>query len=149
MTTTTPTAELTSDQAVNLARSLGRKITLTTWRGYVHRGEAPGPARHVGRTPLWDEAEIRDWAADPAAWRTRTQQGAVQAAVRDALAEIRQQCEVTEQGYLSIVNDGYNPRETVIEYGAKLDGLREALRIIREAEAKAATQSATTPKDQP
>lgn len=88
MTTTTPTAELTSDQAVNLARSLGRKITLTTWRGYVHRGEAPGPARHVGRTPLWDEAEIRDWAADPAAWRTRTQQAAIDAAVAEARRQI-------------------------------------------------------------
>lgn len=32
-----------------------------TWSGYVARGQAPAPRRHVGRTPLWDAAEVRAW----------------------------------------------------------------------------------------
>lgn len=34
-----------------------------TWSGYVTRGQAPSPTRHVGRTPLWDEAEVTEWVA--------------------------------------------------------------------------------------
>lgn len=34
-----------------------------TWSGYVARKQAPGPVRRVGRTPLWDEQEVRAWAA--------------------------------------------------------------------------------------
>jgi hypothetical protein len=32
-----------------------------TWHSYVARGQAPKPARHVGRTPLWDADAVRDW----------------------------------------------------------------------------------------
>lgn len=32
-----------------------------TFSGYVARGQAPKPIRHVGRTPLWDEDEIKAW----------------------------------------------------------------------------------------
>ena len=48
--------ELTSDQAAELA-GVARK----TFTGYVARGQAPKPVRHVGRTPLWDEAELQQW----------------------------------------------------------------------------------------
>ena len=48
--------ELTSDQAAELA-GVARK----TFAGYVARGQAPKPVRHVGRTPLWDEAELQQW----------------------------------------------------------------------------------------
>lgn len=34
-----------------------------TWSAYVAREQAPKPTRHVGRTPLWDEAEVRQWAS--------------------------------------------------------------------------------------
>ncbi len=32
-----------------------------TWSSYVARGQAPKPARHVGRTPLWSAKEVTDW----------------------------------------------------------------------------------------
>ena len=32
-----------------------------TWSAYVSRGRAPTPYMHVGRTPLWDEDDVRDW----------------------------------------------------------------------------------------
>lgn len=34
-----------------------------TWSGYVSRGQAPQPVRFVGRTPVWDAAEVNTWAA--------------------------------------------------------------------------------------
>ena len=36
-----------------------------TWRSYVSRGNAgaPKPVRHVGRTPLWNADEVRQWHA--------------------------------------------------------------------------------------
>lgn len=48
--------EMTRDEAAELAG-----VRPDTWSGYVSRGQAPAPKRHVGRTPVWDEAEIRDW----------------------------------------------------------------------------------------
>lgn len=38
-------------------------VKLRTWHGYVARRQVPQPARHAGRTPLWDAAEIRAAAA--------------------------------------------------------------------------------------
>lgn len=32
-----------------------------TWHSYVARGFAPKPVRRVGRTPVWDAAEVRSW----------------------------------------------------------------------------------------
>lgn len=43
----------------------GRTITAATWRSYVGRDQAPKPVRHVGRTPLWDLADIDTWLARP------------------------------------------------------------------------------------
>lgn len=36
-------------------------IEPATWSGYVSRGQAPAPVRHVGRTPLWDRSEVMAW----------------------------------------------------------------------------------------
>lgn len=51
--------EITSDEAAELA-GVARK----TFSGYVARGQAPKPVRHVGRTPVWDEAELKAWMAN-------------------------------------------------------------------------------------
>lgn len=32
-----------------------------TFSSYVHRGQAPAPVEWVGRTPRWDEDEVRAW----------------------------------------------------------------------------------------
>lgn len=32
-----------------------------TWSGYVSREQAPGPARFVGRTPLWRQDQVLAW----------------------------------------------------------------------------------------
>jgi hypothetical protein len=42
-------------------RQRGRDITPATWRSYVSREQAPAPARHVGRTPLWNLDDIDRW----------------------------------------------------------------------------------------
>lgn len=36
-------------------------VKLRTWHSYVARGTAPPAARHVGRTPVWDAAAVRDY----------------------------------------------------------------------------------------
>lgn len=36
-------------------------VRLKTWHSYVARGFAPKRLRKVGRTPLWDAAEVRAW----------------------------------------------------------------------------------------
>lgn len=36
-------------------------VKVKTWHGYVARGAAPKPARHVGRTPLWDADTVRGY----------------------------------------------------------------------------------------
>ncbi|MGL5824990.1 MAG: helix-turn-helix transcriptional regulator [Nocardioides sp.] len=51
--------EITSDEAAELA-GVARK----TFSGYVARSQAPKPIRHVGRTPVWDEDEIKVWKAN-------------------------------------------------------------------------------------
>jgi len=38
-------------------------IKPATWRAYVARGQAPKPAQHISRTPLWDRAEVQAWAS--------------------------------------------------------------------------------------
>lgn len=45
---------LTRSDVVAYLRGHGRDIgTPSTWSGYVTRGDAPPPDRHVGRTPQW------------------------------------------------------------------------------------------------
>lgn len=48
--------ELTSEEAAKIAG-----VARQTFAGYVARGQAPKPTRHVGRTPVWSEAEILEW----------------------------------------------------------------------------------------
>jgi predicted DNA-binding transcriptional regulator AlpA len=52
----TRTRVLTSDEAASLA-----SIARGTWSSYVARGQAPRPVRHLGRRPVWDEDEVREW----------------------------------------------------------------------------------------
>lgn len=49
--------EIWSAEAAEIA-----KVAPKTWSGYVARGQAPAPVRKIGRTPLWDEDEVREWA---------------------------------------------------------------------------------------
>lgn len=51
--------EWTSAQVLDYLATQGKHINATTWRSYVAREQAPQPVRKVGRTPLWDAAEIR------------------------------------------------------------------------------------------
>lgn len=51
--------EWTSGQVLNYLSAQGAPIAASTWRANVARGGAPQPVRKVGRTPLWDSAEIR------------------------------------------------------------------------------------------
>lgn len=41
------------------------RIKPRTWHSYVSRGDAgaPQPVKHIGRTPVWDRAEIKAWQA--------------------------------------------------------------------------------------
>jgi hypothetical protein len=55
---------LTTQQVLDLLRQRGRAITAATWRSYVARGQAPAPATHVGRTPLWSIDDIDRWLPD-------------------------------------------------------------------------------------
>lgn len=57
--------------AVALAYSAARvKVTLSSFRSYVSRGDAPAPAFREGRQPFWDSAEVRKWANE---YASRTQ----------------------------------------------------------------------------
>lgn len=49
-------AELERAQAAAIAG-----VTADTFSAYVSRGQAPAPSRHIGRTPLWDQAAVRTW----------------------------------------------------------------------------------------
>lgn len=51
--------QVTRDEAAEIAG-----VKPNTFSGYVARGQAPGPVRHIGRTPLWDAAKVEKWAAD-------------------------------------------------------------------------------------
>jgi hypothetical protein len=44
-----------------------------TWHGYVGRDQAPKPARHVGRTPLWDADTVRAYSRPGQGARTDLQ----------------------------------------------------------------------------
>lgn len=52
---------LTVTEVLALLVEQGRTITASTWRAYVARGQAPAPAVHISRTPLWDRAEVIAW----------------------------------------------------------------------------------------
>ncbi|MFJ3201039.1 helix-turn-helix transcriptional regulator [Streptomyces sp. NPDC086989] len=52
---------MTRDMVLRYLREHGRPIAVSTWSAYVARGQAPKPARHVERTPLWDRADIDEF----------------------------------------------------------------------------------------
>jgi predicted DNA-binding transcriptional regulator AlpA len=54
---------LTSTEALTLIEEVsGTAIKPDTFRSYSTRGQAPTPKEKVGRTLLWDKAEIEQWA---------------------------------------------------------------------------------------
>lgn len=57
---------MTRDAVLTYLRENGRPIAVSTWSSYVARGQAPKPAQHVGRTPLWDQADIDAFLSRPA-----------------------------------------------------------------------------------
>jgi predicted DNA-binding transcriptional regulator AlpA len=57
-------AELTLSEVLTLIEaSTGKAIASSTWRSYVARGQAPKPARHLSRTPLYSREDIEAWIA--------------------------------------------------------------------------------------
>jgi predicted DNA-binding transcriptional regulator AlpA len=38
-------------------------VTPDAFSSEVSKSRAPAPGTYVGRTPMWDEAEVREWAA--------------------------------------------------------------------------------------
>ncbi|MEU4165091.1 MULTISPECIES: hypothetical protein [Micromonosporaceae] len=75
-------AEWTTEQVLAYLAEQNRPVNAKTWSGYVSRGQAPAPVRHISRTPVWDSATIRAWHAGRRgqAWRaspdtTETAQG--------------------------------------------------------------------------
>ncbi|HCT80120.1 MAG TPA: transcriptional regulator [Micromonosporaceae bacterium] len=56
-----PTDWWTTADVLAFLESVGSPITDTTWRAYVARGQAPGPDRNFGRSPVWLPATIREW----------------------------------------------------------------------------------------
>lgn len=49
--------EITRAEAAEIAG-----VKVETFAGYVTRGQAPAPVRHIARTPLWDEDQVKAWA---------------------------------------------------------------------------------------
>ncbi|MDJ0363148.1 transcriptional regulator [Rhodococcus sp. H29-C3] len=39
----------------------GKAMPAKTWSSYVARGQAPKPARHLSRTPLFAREDIEHW----------------------------------------------------------------------------------------
>ena len=62
---------LTTAEVLALLAKLGRPIKRSTWTGEVSHGRAP-QSRHIGRTPLWDPAEIEAYGRYE--WRPSTDQ---------------------------------------------------------------------------
>jgi predicted DNA-binding transcriptional regulator AlpA len=54
---------LTTDQVIDLIKEeTGTELSISTFRGYVSRGQAPAPVEKIGRTPLWKRSDIIKWA---------------------------------------------------------------------------------------
>lgn len=68
-------AEWTTEQVLAWLAEQGSPVTAKTWSGYVSRGQAPAPARRIGRTPVWNPATIRTWYAGRRGQNWRQQQG--------------------------------------------------------------------------
>ena len=78
--------ELTVAQVIASLEHRGMSIKAPTWRAYVSRGQAPKPARRVGRTPLWDADAIARWERPGQGARTdRIKETAVAETILDGL----------------------------------------------------------------
>lgn len=53
--------EWTREQVLAHLAEAGMPVAPDTWSAYVSRGQAPAPLRRVGRTPVWDPADVRAW----------------------------------------------------------------------------------------
>ncbi|MGU3438270.1 helix-turn-helix transcriptional regulator [Actinomycetes bacterium M1A6_2h] len=57
-----PENELTTADVLALIEDrTGKALAAKTWTSYVARGQAPKPARHISRTPLYARDEIEEW----------------------------------------------------------------------------------------
>ncbi|OAK53827.1 helix-turn-helix transcriptional regulator [Rhodococcoides kyotonense] len=57
--------ELTTAEVLALIEDkTGKAMAPKTWTSYVSRGQAPKPARHLSRTPLFAREDIEHWIAN-------------------------------------------------------------------------------------
>ncbi|MDP3889838.1 AlpA family transcriptional regulator [Nocardioides sp.] len=75
-------SEITSDQAAAIVG-----VNRDTWFGYVAREQAPKPVRRIGRTPLWDEDEVKTWHQNRPGKGARTTDRALRRAAERAFTE--------------------------------------------------------------
>ncbi|OAK54003.1 helix-turn-helix transcriptional regulator [Rhodococcoides kyotonense] len=54
----------TADVLALIEDKTGKAISAKTWSSYVTRGQAPKPARHLSRTPLFSREDIEQWIAN-------------------------------------------------------------------------------------
>ncbi|OZD55868.1 transcriptional regulator [Rhodococcus sp. 06-1474-1B] len=54
----------TADVLALIEDKTGKAISTKTWSSYVARGQAPKPARHLSRTPLYAREDIEQWITD-------------------------------------------------------------------------------------
>jgi hypothetical protein len=56
---------MTAEQVVAYLAMHGRHMTAASWRSKTHESKklAPAPADRVGRTPLWEQADVDAWLA--------------------------------------------------------------------------------------
>jgi len=67
------TDELTTAQVLALIEAeTGKAISPSTWSSYVARGQAPKPARHLSRTPLFAREDIEHWIRNRPGMGART-----------------------------------------------------------------------------
>lgn len=65
--------ELTvADVLALIEAETGKALSSSTWRAYVARGQAPKPARHISRTPLYERSDIEQWIRDRPGSGSRT-----------------------------------------------------------------------------
>lgn len=61
----------TTTDVLAFLKQAGTPVSRATWAAYVSREQAPAPARHFGRSPVWKPADVREWQA------TRPRRGSV------------------------------------------------------------------------
>ena len=60
---------------VGAAAHLAGVSVPTVWR-WAQQGRFPAPVRIAPQVTAWRNADLLNWAADPVAWASRSQQGA-------------------------------------------------------------------------